>query len=379
MSGYYEITFFDENLVPQGLFQGWEYIEFTQRVNAPWNHNIRLKTSNDDAMTTFLRNADGMVDWIFLVHRVDPVAGIEHLVYEGFNRTIVDQFDSKGNIIFNLYGVGFTELLQRRIVLPPTGLETLAIAGYAETVMKEFVRSQCINPADPTRKIPNLSNEVDSSSGNTVSYSARYTILNTVVDKCAVDGEVDYGVVGGNPFTGGTVGNFEFQVRPTWGLDRRVGNIYGNAPTIFDASLNNMSVPIYSVNSSGEKNYVYVGGQGQGINREIRQGSNVAGIAKSPWNRREDFADARLESTTAALDLYAADLLEANKISRSLTFNVIQTLGMRWGVNWNLGDIITSRYYEVQADQKITEVTVRIGSGSSGMTEFIAAEFTQLV
>jgi hypothetical protein len=317
-----------------------------------------------------------MVDWIFLVRRIDPVANISHLVYEGFNRTVVDQFDSHGNIIFNLYGVGFTELLQRRIVVPPTGSETLVYSGYAETAMKDFVNSQCINPADLARRVPGLTNEVNSSTGNPVTYSARYTVLGTVINKCAVDGEVDYGIVGGDPAVGGTVGDLEFQVRPTWGTDKRVGNTFGNIPTIFDASYNNMAIPIYSVNSSGEKNYVYVGGQGQGVDRIIRQNSNVDGLAKSPWNRREDFADARLENTTSALDLYASDLLNTYKIKRSLTFNVIQTIGTRWGVNWNLGDIITSRYYEVQTDQKIVEITARISPNQN--TETISAEFEQL-
>jgi hypothetical protein len=138
-----------------------------------------------------------------------------------------------------------------------------------------------------------------------------------------------------------------------------------------------MSIPIYSINSSGEKNVTYVGGQGQGINREILEVEYASGLAASPWNRREDFSDARIESTTEALTVHGQDLLYNNRIMRTLSFNVIQTVGCRWGTNWNLGDIITSRYQAIEIDQKISEITVRFSSTGNKVTEFIAVEFEQ--
>ncbi len=378
MTSLYEIFVYDDNLVNYGLLQGFEYLEFSQRVSSPWNHNIRFKTNNASALASFFRGADGMIDWPIFIYRTDPVTDLRHLVYEGLNRTIVDQLDLEGNSIFNLYGVGFTELLQRRIILPPVGEEHLTFTGKAETVIKDFVDSQCINPYDPTRVIPGLSIEVDSQQGSDVAYSGRYTILNTAVTRCAVDGGLDFGIVGGNPDTVLPIGEFELQVRPLWGIDRSISNTDGNEATILDNTLGTMSIPIYSVNSSGEKNYVYVGGQGQGVNRDIAEVSDATAIASSPWNRREDFSDARMEATAAGLALHGQNLLYNNKTTRNLTFNIVQSLSCRWGTEWNLGDIITSKYFTIQYDQKITQITARISALGNTPTEFISVEFEQL-
>lgn len=377
MTAIYEVLLYDEDLEPQGELQGWEYLEFTQRINSPWNHAITIKASNSDSIATYLRNADGMVDWHVLVYRTDPVAEIKHLAYQGFNRTIVDQLDSHGNVIFNLYGAGFTELLTRRIVIPQPNQESLVITDFAESAMKQFVLSQAINPVDSDRIIVGLSNEVDSATGSTVTYSARYTVLSTVINKCAIDGNVDYGIVGGDPAEDEEIGTFEFQVRPLWGLDRTRDNTDGNNPTIFDITLGNMAIPIYSVNSSGEKNSVYVGGQGQGVNRTIYHTTNPDGLAKSPWNRREDFADARLESTQAGLITTAQEILYNYRIQRALTFNVIQTQGYRWIQNWDLGDLITAEYYGISQTQQITQINARISGRGGGQTETISVEFAE--
>ncbi len=381
MADSYEIFLYDTTATPRLILQGWEYLEFTQRVNSPWNHNIRLRASYKDDIAQFLRNefAPG-VDWIVLVYRTDPITKNKELVYEGFNRTLVDQLDNSGDVIFNFYGVGFTELLTRRITIPATGNEVSYKTGAAETVIKNFVDEQSISSVDINRIIPGLSLEPDAGTGDPVSYSARYTILHTVVSRCAEDGGVDFGIVGGNPLIGGTVGTFEFQVRALWGLNRATWNFDGNNPAIFDISFGNMSIPIYSINSSEEKNVAYVGGQGQGINRLIIERQNAEGVTESPWNRREDFADARLEDTENALAVYASALLTAKKISKTITFNINQTEGTRWLTNWNLGDYVTVRYFDVEATQKINQITVRVSASGqgSGQVEFVSAEFENI-
>lgn len=376
MADSYEIFLYDTTATPRMILQGWEYLEFTQRVSSAWNHNIRLRTTYKTEIAQLLRS-ESLVDWIVLVYRTDPLTKDKELVYEGFNRTLVDQLDSSGDIIFNFYGVGFTELLDRRITIPPAGLDTSSKSGPAETVIKEFVDEQCVNPVDPDRTIPGLTIEPDGGVGKPVTYSARYTILQTVCSRCSQDGDIDYGIVGGNPLVGGTVGTFEFQVRSIWGDNRANWNFSGNAPTIFDAQSGNMSIPIFSTNSSEEKNVVFVGGQGQGANRLIVERENSQGLELSPWNRREDFADARLENTEEALTVFARSLLLNKQVAYKLTFNINQTEGTRWLKDWGLGDYVTVHYFDIEITQKITQVTVRVSSGGqgSGQVEFVSAEF----
>jgi hypothetical protein len=379
MADSYEIFLYDTTATSRMILQGWEYLEFTQRVSSPWNHNIRLRTTYKTEIAQFLRS-ESLVDWIVLVYRTDPVTKNKQLVYEGFNRTLVDQLDSSGDIIFNFYGVGFTELLDRRITIPPVGLDVSFKSDVSETVIKSFVDEQCVNPVDPHRIIPGLTIEPDLGRGEPVSYSARNTILQTVCTRCSQDGDIDYGIVGGNPLLGGTVGTFEFQTRPLWGDNRAIWNFSGNPPTVFDVFFGNMSIPIFSTNSSEEKNVVYVGGQGQGANRLIIERELSSGTSLSPWNRREDFADARLEETEAALAVFARSLLLNKQIAYKLSFNVNQTEGTRWLENWALGDYITARYFDNEQTQKVTQVTVRVSAGGqgSGQVEFVSGEFQNI-
>lgn len=372
MADIYEVALYDSYGVQQAVLQGWEYLEFTQRLNKPWNHNIRFELSaedSDDPITTILRSSMD-VDWIIRVRRTDPVTNEVAVVYEGFNRTIVDQVKATGAVIFNLYGTGYTELLTRRIVLPPTGYEDSSYAGNAETVLKNFVNDQAVNPADPDRIIPGLSIETTANLGKYVEHTARYTNLLTVVKKIAEDGEIDFGIVGGT-----VVGTYLLRTAILWGEDKTSTNTYGNDPVIFSTYHGNMSIPIFSRNRSEERNCVYVGGMGEGVNRRILTRS-TARIQDSALNRREAFLDARQSRKDADLSMEGDFYLNDKAYLPTLSFNVEQTESCRWLQHWSLGDLVSAIYYDYVFAEKIISVTVRVGAATAAGSsrEFVSAE-----
>lgn len=357
---YYQVYFYDHSGARVLLLQKYEYLEFHQRLNDSWNHMIRVEYSPEDEDLTFFRETL-VRDFIIEIHRTDPVLGTITRVYEGFHRTLVDQINMSGVVILTLYGTGYTQLLKRRIIIPAEGEENSIKSGPAETAIKEFVDDQAVNPVDTTRTITGLSIETDAGVGATAEYSARYTNLYTAVKRLSEQGNVDFGITRDTD-----VGTFVLEVRELWGTDRRRGNAEGNVPTIFDVTLNNMLIPIFSKRGTNEVNHVYVGGRNQGVDRIIQQEENAVDKAASPWNRAEAFVDARNETTTDGLTTRGQAYLEENRYLEKLTFNIEQTESTRWVRDWNLGDLITAVYGDTSFSKKIVEVGVVVSAGATG-------------
>lgn len=356
---YLDIHIYDTTGTRRLVLDGWEYSEYTQRVSDPWNHLIRINVSIEDERVDFFRETMTR-DWIIEMHRTSAF-GTRELIYEGFNRTIVDQIKQDGSVVFTLYGTGYLDLVKRRIVVPPVGQENSEKTGVSGTIMGQFLDEQAINPTDTARKLSGLSLGTTTGIGGNAAYAARYTNLFTVISRLAEQGGVDFGIS-----KGAVVGTFIFDVRTLWGTDRSVGNLGGNPPTIFDVAFNNMEIPILSLNGSDEVTFVYIGGQGQGTARTIRTLEDTAASAISPWNRQEAFVDARNESTNDGLDTHGQAYLNDHRYIERLTFNIEQTEGTQWLRDWELGDIITARYGGRQFSKKITKITVVSSAGESG-------------
>lgn len=372
----YQLFLYDHTGTKRRVLLGWNYFEFAQRISSPWNHVLRFAFNRHNETLAFIRDFLER-DWILEAYRTDETTGIKDKVYEGFNRTIVDQVNSHGAVLITLYGVGYTHLLTRRIVIPLEGEEESLKNGVSETIIKEFIDEQMINPVDPSRVMPGLSIEADASAGNNAEYGARYTNLNTVVTRCAEQGGLDFGIVGGI-----TPATFEFQARPLWGEDRRFGlTPAGIAPVVFDLFLNNMEIPIFSKSGGDEKNFVYVGGPGIGVDRLITEMSLPDDVAISPWNRQEAFVDARNQDGPDGMETTGQAYLNSNRFREKFTFNIRQTDGTRWLRDWALGYLVTSRYFNEQFDKKLVEVSVIVSAGETGSVqeEVITAEMEDII
>jgi hypothetical protein len=366
----YDILVYDHTGTLQLLLQKWSRLEFHQRLNAPWNHQITLEYGYDDPDLATIRNI--LNDWIIEVYRIDPVTLVRTKVYEGFNVTIVDQVRANGGIILNLYGVGYTQLLQRRIVVPPAGQEYATKTGLAESVIKSFVADSMVSPLDANRIFNGVTVAADSGAGNIITFSARYTNLLSVCETVSEQGNLDYGIIGGSE-----VGEFIFDARGLWGNDYREGNTAGNIPIIFSIERDNMLIPILSLNYSAEQNFMYVGGEGQGAERVIQEVQNSAAIATSPWGRKESFVESRSQNSVDALVAAGQTELEARKAKQALSFSIRQTDSSRWIRDWNLGDLITAKYYEYAFDRQIVDIGVLVSSGASNY-ETITVKFEDL-
>lgn len=347
-------------------------IEFHQRLNLPWNHQITIELAVDDPQVETLRQIEDDKDWFVLIFRTDPITQLRERVYEGWHITMVDQARITGDLIFNLYGSGYTQMLSRRVVVPPAGAKDSTYSGAAETVFKSFVSDAMVSPIDAARIFPGVTIDPDLGGGDVIDYNARYTNLQTVCENVANYGKLDFGVVGG-----ATLGTYVVKAKELWGTDRRDINPYGNIPTIFSLAYGNMAIPILSINASDEKNFIYVGGEGEGEQRIIATVNDPAAIALSPWGRKEAFVEGREQDTTTGLIAVGQAYLEDHRVVQSLSFDIRSVTGGQWMVDWELGDLITARYFDRTFQKKIIEVGVVVsGEASADLNEVFTVEMT---
>lgn len=368
----YDIFIYDHTGDLLLILQRWSRLEYHQRTNAPWNHQITLEFGYDDPDLATLRGFEP--DYMVVIYRTDPVTLVRTMVYEGFNTTVVDQVRANGGVIINLYGVGYTQLLQRRVVVPTTGEEYSTKSGKAETIIKSFVNESMIGTLDANRVFSGMSIASNNGLGEDVTYSARYINLLSVCETIAERGNLDFGIYGG-----ANEGEFIFDARDVWGEDLREDNDEGNIPVIFSIENDNMLIPILSLNHSAEQNYAYVGGEGQGADRVIEEVANTPALTTSPWSRKEFFVESRQQSDESALIAAGKVELEKRKAKQKLTFNIRQTDSSRWIRDWNLGDLISAKYYTYTFDRQISEVSGVVTSGQSAQAyEIITVEMKDL-
>lgn len=356
----YEIRIYKDTGELYCILSKWERLQFTQKLSEPWYHTIQLTLSHDDSLSYTVRGLGDNVYFI-LIYRTDVYTGIRTLVYEGINQTVSEQMKMNGDIYFALYGAGYTVFLTKRVVLPTADGVSLK-TGAAESIMKGFVADTMVN-SSPFRRFPNFQVEPDLGQGETTEYSAKYTILASVCSAIAESGLVEFGVFGTDPPT-----QFTFRCVPVWGIDRRQNNGDGNLPVVFDTTLGNMQLPILSTNHRDEKNYVYVGGQGEVEDRVVVTDWNYDLISVSPYSLAEAYTDGRNETTEAGLHSTGQKYLEKYVPEVNFDFEIHQIPSCYWPKHFGLGDIVTARYMNRVFERIITEIDVTVTGGSSAQS-----------
>ena len=381
----YEVYFHKHDGSLHLVLTKWNRLEFSQRVNNPWNHIIELVLSKDDPLGSILRALKR--DYIVYIYRTDSLTGERTRVYEGLHGTVYEQLRTDGNIYFGLYGSGFTKFLERREVFPDVRLENSQKDGPAESVIKEYVYESAVNPTTftinfgagattktftilgNTRRLSGLVIAPDLGAGETVDYSARFTKLDSVLSTLAEQGGVYYGIYESPSF-----GNFIFDCKAVWGIDRRVDNTEGNTPYIFSVELGNMVLPILSSNARYESNFMIVGGSGQGLKRQLYVVSDYESIVESPWGLSEFFVEARKTDSAEGLSTIGKKALKDRGRQHTLEFEISQDRFMhRWPEAWGLGDLVTAYYMGERFDKRINEVHVSVSSSGTA-TEQISVE-----
>lgn len=338
------------------VFDAVRFLEYGRKLNAPAWHEIHHRATEPRLS---LYRLDGQVEFWRR-----PEGGTWHLDCATFHRHVRWFTDESGRDYFSSVGRGYEDLLARRITLPPGEVYDPESAydeygpDHLTDVMRQLVDRHAGPGAAADRRFPGLTVEPETHQGPQVSTRFRYQNVLTALQGLAELG-ADFAVVGTGPMT------FQFRAyHPRLGRDRTVGNLEGNAPVVFSVDRGNMLNPQATESALELVNYVYVAGQGQGVDRTVVERYDASSVAETPWNRCEGFADARHLSLESSLRDYGDAFLAQRAKRVAFEFQAAETPGCRYGVHWDLGDLVTARYQAFTFAARVVSVHVALSETS---------------
>lgn len=281
--------------------------------------------------------------------------------FEVFHRYHEFDQDQEGLDQFTSRGSGYNVLLEAEPIRYAANSIYTSKSGATETVIKEYVDenvgpSATSPPRDRSGVMPGLTIQANSATGNTWSGARANKNLLDVCKELAEFGPGDYMIVGTGAAT------FEFQwADQYWGSDKRLGNTAGNPPVVFAAEYGTATNIRYIYNRLNEVNTVDVLGVGKAGDRVVvTQTSGTE--SDSPWNTRSVAREQNNEWNTTILQDKADETLNRQRAKRVFRFDALQTQGLRYGRDWDMGDLVTLVYRGQQVDQKIIGVRVTLDS-----------------
>jgi hypothetical protein len=239
-------------------------------------------------------------------------------------------------------------LLDSRIVANYAGSSEAEKTLEADDMMKAIVDEQLVSHATTARNLSNLTVAADTTSASSISkaFSRQnvYKLLQDIADTARNAGEyLCFDVV--------RTSRNEFQFRTYFG-QRGNDHTFGSGdPRYIGPSYGNLSEPsVIMFDRRNERNYAYAGGQGEGADRVIETSENTTRTGASPYNRREVWVDSRHSDDTDIIQGRADEAVEKGRPIRMLTGKLTETAGMRFGIDYGFGDLVTAEAFGFSVD-----------------------------
>jgi hypothetical protein len=142
------------------------------------------------------------------------------------------------------------------------------------------------------------------------------------------------------------------------------------ATVVFSRSRRNMGQIATNTEMQDPRTVIVVGGDGEGTEREfaVRYGPDY-----STENHREYFEPFSSESVVM-LQAHGDQIAQEHRSKPTLSFVPLQVSGTRYGIDYNLGDLVTGVYRDIHAVYQVIGVTL---SAEAGTPESIVVELEQ--
>lgn len=331
-------------------------IGYTKAVNAPGLATIELPA--DHQVISSLENRSQVEVWR---RYVDALHGIDLDWYCDFYGLYLDQErDYTDRETFTMQCPGQMWFLGTRIVAWAAGTDNRSrfTSTAAETIMKTLVdynagaNATTVNGRIRAGTITGISCEADGAAGNSVDWFCATDNLMETLQKLATVAGGDFDLIK----TAAQAWEFRWYTGQR-GTDR-------SATVIFALERGNMALPRYRKNRISEKTVVVVGGPGQEAEREfvVRTGADYAAS-----NDVEVFLNATNRTTTAGLQAVGDAKADETRARDEFSFEVLQTPACLYGLHYCvagvIGDLVTAKWGDVSATEKIRGVTVTYQSG----------------
>jgi len=279
-----------------------------------------------------------------------------------------------GTELIHLLGYDANYLLDSRIIAYASESSEGNKSDYADDMMKEVVDENLVNPTDADRDVPNITVAGDLSLGPSVDMAiARDNVLRACQDisELATDRGTylvfDTVMVSRNSYQFRTYTGQRGQDHSQGGSAglRLVGPQYGN--------LQNAKIILFD--RRDERNLAYAGGEGEAADRVVSELEDTTRTSASPYNRREVWVDARNTTSQAEREDRGYQALEKYRPVRTLTGNLVDTRGFRFGIHYGFGDLVTATAFGYTVDchiDKISAVVRPLQVMSGGKVEMLS-------
>ena len=242
---------------------------------------------------------------------------------------------SEGADTISVKGYTLSGLLRRRVCIPPDGgagsFGYDRIMGDAESVMRHYVSQNVIAPQSEARRMPCMALEaVNAHRGmQNVPWSARFEQLDELLFSIGAYCDAGFSIVP------------DFEMKKlvfTFLPGRDLTGAENGRHVIFGVHMGNAAQATLQESAQQAKNAAVIGGAGEDENRLIL---TVCPGGETGEARREMFVDAGSLAQPEELALEGERRLGERKMARSIRADVLQTPSCRYGVQWDLGDLVT--------------------------------------
>ena len=365
MSAKYYCVLKDQAGKKIAYFDNWFHLAVYKRVNEPGSFNFVIDGTDSRASLFKL-------DCQFEVYRSDIENDLDWYVeFEGFCRKFTTEVDDKGKTFFTVGGVGYLDLLDRRIIAYKSAHVRTQKNDVGETVIKEFVNENAgansLVSGGRLRdgNISELSIQADTGLGSNWKGQRSYEGLLKVCQEVSQETGIDFDVigVGANLYNFRTYENQRGVDRTNTDIDLQTGkNSSGQYPIIFSIDRGNMGNPKYDNDRLTEKNVAFIAGSGVEDEREIEIVVDADSEDDSPLNTRETKRDARNQDSDE-LESVGDNVLSENNARVTFTFTALRASNSIYGKDYNFGDMITSYFGGVERNDKVSLADIFVDSG----------------
>ena len=278
--------------------------------------------------------------------------------------------DGKGSQIRTITGYDARYIFKRRIIKNLNNVENWAMTAKGEIVMRNLIKDQCGSGAEEKRRLPIINTIPDPAEaiGKSYSVAESFTNLYEVLTTIATQSEIGWRV----KFDGGLT--LEFYA----GVDR-------HSTVRFDTDYESLANGEFTDSAEAFANTIYVGGKGQGAERDIYEGEKIIdeenllietggtdllklhtnsddllvlqGMLPTGMNRYEAWDNQSGMTTESEYEAEALSMLNQYGQTLQVAGQGLAKCPYEYGKEYNVGDIITIAFSGKSAVVQILSVT----------------------